>query len=177
MRKPARKVRRYMHRSKGKGKGDKGKGKWRYHILDEMTDEDVDHVFFGGKGKSKGKRRSSGKGKGRRQNPRGQDGHLMTCGICQADDHLRAQCPRRPPGGHHSGFGGFLDVLAEAGSADGPLSDLAGLVVTGDDVPVVGFALSARQPPGLEPVEPLTSIDTSIDTPTRNLFRTPPEPA
>ena len=64
VRKPARKVRRLMRRSKGKGgKGDKGKGKWRYRFIDEMTDEDVDFVYSGGKRTSKRKRRSSGEGK------------------------------------------------------------------------------------------------------------------
>ena len=34
------------------------------------------------------------RGKGSRKNPIGQDGNIMLCGVCGADDHFRAMCPR-----------------------------------------------------------------------------------
>ena len=66
--------------------------------MTEMTDDEIDEVFFGrkggGKGHGKGKgRRSTGKGKGRRRNPIGADGEVMRCGICNSDTNFRAECP------------------------------------------------------------------------------------
>ena len=68
-----------------------------------MRYEEYDHVFFGGKSKGTGKPRSPGKPMGRRKNPIGTDGEAMLCGICGADDHFRALCPR---GGQSSSSGG-----------------------------------------------------------------------
>ena len=90
MHKAAHKVRKFLKRS-GKGKG---KGKRRFSFLADYDDDTVDHVFYGGKGKSKGKPRSSAKGKGRRRNPIGRDGEVMKCGICESENHFRAQCPQ-----------------------------------------------------------------------------------
>lgn len=49
MKKPARRVRRFLkRRSKGKGKGEKGKGKGsaRYSLLAHMTDDELELAFF-----------------------------------------------------------------------------------------------------------------------------------
>jgi hypothetical protein len=34
-----------------------------------------------------------------RKNPMGKDGQIMRCSTCNADDHLRARCPKKPGGG------------------------------------------------------------------------------
>ena len=129
MKKPTRKVRRFV-KTKGKGKG---KGKHRFSFLSTMGDDEYDSIFFGGKGKSKGKRRSTGKAGGRSKNPIGSDGNIMLCGICGADDHFRAQCPRSPTtmfaaGGGCGGAGHTHNLAAPARSVDlevgGPLGDL-----------------------------------------------------
>ena len=54
MDKPTRRVRRFVKR-KGKGRKGSGKhrGKGRFSFLADMTDEELNHVFFGGKGKGK----------------------------------------------------------------------------------------------------------------------------
>ena len=119
LRKPTRRVRRFLRRS-GKGKG---KGKRRFAFLAELTDEQYDSVFFGGKGKSKGKRRSTGKGKGRRRNPLGADGEVMRCSICNSDTHFRAQCPQNS----HAAAGSSSDARGStfASYVDaGPIGDL-----------------------------------------------------
>ena len=74
MRKPVRKVRRFIRR-KGKGKG-----KHPGFYLASLNDQELEEMFFKGfrKGKGKGKR-STGKGRGRRQNPKGPDGQIMKC--------------------------------------------------------------------------------------------------
>ena len=96
-----------------------------------MADVEVDSVFFGGKGKSKGKRRSTGKGQGRRKNPRGSDGEIMLCGICGSDEHFRAQRPRQQNStSSSSGFGGLvagpIGNIAMSLNQGGPLGDLRG---------------------------------------------------
>ena len=123
MHKPTRKVRRFFKkRRKGKGKG---KGRNRFAFLTEMSDQEYDSMFFGGKGKSKGKSRTSGKGKGRRKNPRGYDGLIMKCSICGSEEHLRARCPQNTGQASGSGtsapsaFGGYVD--------SGPLAGVAGV--------------------------------------------------
>ena len=129
MKKPTRKVRRFV-KTKGKGKGN---GKHRFSFLSTMGDEEYDGIFFGGKGKSKGTRRSTGKAGGRSKNPIGSDGNIMLCGICGADDHFRAQCPRSPStmlatGHTHLATGHTHGLAAPARSVDlevgGPLGDL-----------------------------------------------------
>ena len=94
MRKPVRRVRRFIKR-KGKGKG-KNPG----YFLSTLRDQEIEQMFFGkggkkGKGKAKGKR-SSGKGKGRRGNPKGPDGQVMKCRVCQSTEHFQrvSQEPR-----------------------------------------------------------------------------------
>ena len=57
----------------------------------------AEKAFFKGKGKSKGskaKGKSSGFGAGRKLNPRGRDGEIMKCSICDDQYHLRARCHR-----------------------------------------------------------------------------------
>ena len=107
MGRPTRKVRKFLKRNtghrllRGKGKG-RGRGAQRYAFLAELSQDEVDEVFFGGKGRGKGKR-SSAKGKGRRTNPRGYDGQIMTCDICGSESHFRAQCPQNSGGARPSG--------------------------------------------------------------------------
>ena len=50
----------------------------------------LDHAFFGGKGKSKGRPRTSRKGNGRRKNPRGYDDQIMRCSICSPGERNNA---------------------------------------------------------------------------------------
>ena len=111
--------------AEGKGKGfrggkSKGKGKYRYSFLAEMSEPELDEIFFGRKGGGKGKSRSTGKGKGRRRNPIGKDGQVMKCSICGSETHFRAECPRnsgRPSGSAGpSGFSGYSET--------GPLGDI-----------------------------------------------------
>ena len=85
MRKPVRRVRRFMKRR------GKGRGKHAGHFLATMSDGEVAEFFSknGPKGRGKGKgKRSSGKGKGRRQNPRGHDGQIMKCRTCRSTEHF-----------------------------------------------------------------------------------------
>ena len=117
-----------MKRS-GKGRGCKGRGKGRFSFLAELTDDEYEEAFFGRgrKGRGKGKR-SSGKGKGRRKNPIGSDGQIMRCGICNSDEHFRAQCPRGS-GGNQGSFGGYASTfqiheINEEEEGTGPLGDL-----------------------------------------------------
>ena len=111
MKKPVRKVRRFIKR-KGGGKG-KSKGKGRYLALDQTSDAQISEVFFGGK---TGGKRPTGKGKGRKKNPTGPDGKTMTCTICNSEEHSRAMCARGQSGAtahlcQQSGtFGGFWPV-------------------------------------------------------------------
>jgi len=118
MKKPTRRVRRFVKR-KGKGKG---KGKSRFAFIADLSDEAYDQTFFGGKGKSKGKRRSSGKGKGRRTNPIGRDGQVMKCGICGSDTHFRAECPQRH--GNSSAHVAHTHTAFTTYAGLGPLGDL-----------------------------------------------------
>ena len=87
-RKPTRKVRKFM-KSKCKGKG---KGANIFGFLTAMTDQEYSDLFYGGRPFV---RRSSGRGKGRRKNLRNRNRDIMTCDKCGAEDHFRAQCPRR----------------------------------------------------------------------------------
>lgn len=94
-----------------------------------MTDEEYDQVFYGGKGKRKGKHRSYAKGSGRRRNPIGCDGELMKCGICNSEEHFRAFCPQIPNrGGKGAGKGlqGYTD--------SGPIGDLIGVTFVGMEI-------------------------------------------
>ena len=89
--KPVRAVRRVLRR-KGKG-GGKAKGKGHHYVdIAAFFQQDV---YYRNKGKG-GK--SSGKGFGRRQNPRGRDGEIMRCSICNSDTHLRAHCSQAGSG-------------------------------------------------------------------------------
>ena len=89
MRKPVRKVRRFIRR-KGKGKG-----KHPGFYLASLNDQDLEEMFFKGfrKGKGKGKR-STGKGRGRRTNPKGPDGQIMKCRKCGSTEHFQKECPQ-----------------------------------------------------------------------------------
>ena len=92
--KPVRRARRFLRKAfKGKGKG-RGKGRSTTALFAELSENDIEEVFYKGKGKGKGKR-SSGKGFGRQKNPKGRDGQILKCHECDSEDHLVAQCPRR----------------------------------------------------------------------------------
>ena len=81
--KPNRRVRRFVRRKGGKG------GKGSSTFMANFTGV----IGKGGKGKTMG---TSGKGHfGRRKNPKGRDGQVMKCSICNSDEHLRAVCPQR----------------------------------------------------------------------------------
>jgi hypothetical protein len=98
MRKPVRRVRRFLKRR------GKGKGKHPGYYLANLSEQEIESMFFakGRKGKGKGKR-SSGKGKGRRQNPKGPDGQIMKCRKCGSTEHFQRECPRNSGGGHGKG--------------------------------------------------------------------------
>ena len=98
MKKPIRRVRRavrraFQHKGKSRGKGKRrrlhGRGVLAY--LTSLTYIEFEEVLFGGRGKGRGKgrRTTTGKGKGRRQNPRGPDGNIMTCDLCESPNHFR----------------------------------------------------------------------------------------
>ena len=82
--KPVRRLR-TVFRRKGKGKG---KGSRSYLNLGEALEQSS---YFKGKGKGG---RSSGKGFGRRINPKGRDGEVLKCSVCNSIYHLRARCPQ-----------------------------------------------------------------------------------
>ena len=104
MRKPVRRVRRFMKR-KGKGKG-----KHPGYYLTTLKDQEIEEIFFC-KGPKKGKgtgKRSTGKGKGRRTNPKGPDGKIMKCRKCGSIEHFQRECPKNQGGGNqpHNGPAG-----------------------------------------------------------------------
>ena len=74
----------------GRGKGGKNAGGYRfpthYEGHYEHEDQDVWSNYFKG-GKSGGKSRQG--------NPRGRDGEVLKCSICESEEHLRARCPQR----------------------------------------------------------------------------------
>ena len=78
---------------KGKGKG-RGKGRTSTTLFAELSEPEIEEVFYKGRGKGKGKQ-SSGKGFGRQRNPKGRDGQTLKCHECESEEHLVAQCPRR----------------------------------------------------------------------------------
>ena len=110
MRKPTRKVRRFIRKRahrKGKGKGSgkrpTGKGIWTYTM--NLSDDAYEELYFGGRGKGKGRgkragKRSTGKGSGRDTNPLGRDGEPLKCSIpnCQSTTHLWRNCPLKGKG-------------------------------------------------------------------------------
>eukprot|EP00959_Pyramimonas_sp_CCMP1952_P156214 3267086-Pyramimonas_sp.AAC.1 len=83
-RKPVRRVRRGILRSfNGKSKGKRGRrrlnGRGVSDFLQRLSDDQYDEIFFGGKGRGKGRRDTPDKGNGRRGNPRGRDGQILKC--------------------------------------------------------------------------------------------------
>lgn len=94
--KPVRALRRVLRR-KGKGKGSKGGLGYAYVNINETLQQSA---FYKGKGKGGN---SSGKGFGRRLNPKGRDGEVLKCSICQSQFHLRARCPQRNDGSQPAG--------------------------------------------------------------------------
>ena len=60
-----------------------------------VTDQDIE-AYLGQKGK--GGRKGSGKGHGRKGNPRGKDGKIMKCRICESEEHFAAKCPQNRGG-------------------------------------------------------------------------------
>ena len=97
--KPTRKVRRFVKRRGGKG------GKGARQFMAEWIG------YGGGKGQGKNARRSGKGGFGRRLNPKGRDGNVLRCSICESDTHLRARCPRRPADNSQASTTGFVDGL------------------------------------------------------------------
>ena len=91
MRKPVRRVRRFLKR-KGKGKG-----KHPGYFLSTLSESEIENMFFmkgkPRKGKGKGKF-YSGKGKGRKMNPKGPDRQIMKCRKCGSVEHFQKDCPR-----------------------------------------------------------------------------------
>ena len=153
MRKPTRSARRLMKRHPhGRGKS-RGKGKRRFQFMTEMTDADLEEVYFKGRGKrggGKGFRRSTGKGRGRRRNPIGVDGNVMRCGICNSDTHFRAQCPQNQNINHSHGF-----AAVPAEQTPGPLGDLVYAFVTDREGDV-----AMTPPPPPPPTHTVTSAST-----------------
>ena len=84
--KPVRALRRVL-RKKGKGKGKP------HHSFFDISEALQQSAYFKGKGKG-GK--SSGKGFGRKINPKGRNGEVLKCSICDSMYHLRARCPQNP---------------------------------------------------------------------------------
>ena len=82
--KPVRALRRVLRR-KGQRKG----GNMHSNDIAATLQQSA---FFKGKGKGN---RTSGKGFGRRINPKGRDGQVLKCSICQSVYHLRCQNVRR----------------------------------------------------------------------------------
>ena len=106
MHKPVRKARRVFKKAFPQIRQPKGKGKGRYNAMMQMSDQRHDQVYFGGKGKSKGKRQTTGKGFGRRSNPIGPDGETMKCTVCNSTVHFGAACPQ-----HHSSSSSQLGLV------------------------------------------------------------------
>ena len=124
MKKPVRRVRRRIRRvfhAKGRGKGKGGMRRRRLHgrgiatFIASLTNDEHDEIFYGGKGKSRG-RRTTGKGKRRKLNPIGKDGRRMLCNTCGSPKHFASQCSK--------GKGkGSDDVIAHFGSNDSEYVD------------------------------------------------------
>ena len=99
--KPVRRFRRhvrYFVKRRGKGRGryqSYGFGhRGRRSFI--VTQDDV-RAYLNARGKGAG--RGSGKGHGRRRNPRGRDGQVMTCRVCNSEEPFAARCPQRKGGG------------------------------------------------------------------------------
>eukprot|EP00959_Pyramimonas_sp_CCMP1952_P093714 1960985-Pyramimonas_sp.AAC.1 len=100
MKKPVRRVRRIVRRSrKGKGKGrSKGKGRRRrlhgrciLAFLASLIGPQYEEVLLG---TGRSRRQASGKGKERRGNPKDANSKAMDCDICRSAQHFRRECPR-----------------------------------------------------------------------------------
>ena len=111
--KPSRLSRHVIKRAqrKGKGKGRRfGRRQARSFLADELS--------FKGKGK--------GNSSGQRTNPRGRDGQIMKCSICDSQYHLRARCPQSTATG--SGTRGTIVPAGAQGTThfltQGPLANI-----------------------------------------------------
>ena len=125
-----RRFKKFMRKGKGKGKGRKGKGKGKGFMY---TRDDMEAFLAKGGGKRPG---SSGKGKGRRKNPRGRDGNIMKCRICDSDEHFQRECPHNTGGkgkGKSGGKGGasFMPFVAPSDATGGQCADGGGMYVGG----------------------------------------------
>ena len=79
---------RFFVKRRGKGKGRHhgfGFGGHRGRRSYVVTQDDI-RAYLGSRGKGAG--RGSGKGHGRKRNPRGRDGHAMTCRVCNSEEHF-----------------------------------------------------------------------------------------
>eukprot|EP00959_Pyramimonas_sp_CCMP1952_P020504 432717-Pyramimonas_sp.AAC.1 len=92
MKKPVRRVRRVRYAPRGGLKG-KFRHRERLHakgIAAFIAPPSNDDDFFGGEGRSRG-RRATGKGKGRKRNAIGDDGRRTSCKTRASPNHLAAQ--------------------------------------------------------------------------------------
>ena len=143
--KPVRRFRRTFKKNffkRGKGKGHpRGRGRGPSRGL-FFTNDDV-QVFLKGRGKGH-RSQSFGKGHGRRKNPKGRDGEIMKCRICNSDEHLMAKCPRNTnPSGQGRGtssssapssFAGVANPLTNGAGTGGPVVSSAVTPPWSDDV-------------------------------------------
>jgi hypothetical protein len=93
--KPPRRARWGVKKGFGKGHSGKGQGKTSPPAFATMIDA---AAYFKGRGKGT---------PGQRTNPRGKDGKIMTCSICNSENHFRARCPRNPQRQQVAGFASF----------------------------------------------------------------------
>ena len=120
--KPVRRFRRDFKKNfykRGKGKGHpRGRGRGPTRGL-FFTNDDV-QVFLKGRGKGN-RAQTFGKGHGRCKNPKGRDGEIMKCRICNSDEHLMAKCPNNPQG-HGRGASSSSAPTSFAGVTNPPAS-------------------------------------------------------
>ena len=164
MRKPVRRVRRFMKR-KGKGKG-----KHPGFFLQHLTDQEVEQTFFGkgpkGRGKGKGKR-STGKGRGRRQNPKGPDGKIMTCRQCGSTEHFQKECPRNQSSSSSGGPGPGAPNFFTHDSSEGPLTSLLNQAQRSRESVFMISEITDAGEERLERPDPLpTTTNSNMDTST-----------
>ena len=109
--KPVQKFRRHVRyvvnvRRPGRGRRHSGSGfgghRGRRSYV--IAQDDV-WAYFGARRKGSG--RGAGAGHGRKRNPRGIDGQVMTCCVCNSEEQVAAKCPQGQGGGRGSGWSGL----------------------------------------------------------------------
>ena len=91
--KPVRRFRRhvrYFVKRRGKGKGQRHGFGFGGRRRSYVVTQDGIRAYLGARGK--GGARGSGRGHGRKRNPRGRDGTVMTCRICNSEELVGAKC-------------------------------------------------------------------------------------